>query len=103
VTAFGTTVAYVLDLPAPAGASGAPAFRGQTAKFKGLVYGEVETYSITDFERLHPETGERESEIRKIISFAVAHRTETLMNARAAATRGLTVQEHISVAPRSDR
>ncbi|MGA2770844.1 MAG: serine protease [Bryobacteraceae bacterium] len=94
-TGFGITDAYEVDLPAPAGTSGAPIFRGQTAKLKGLVYGEVETYSITDFERVEPETGEREPEVRKVISFAVAHRTETLMNAHAAPTGGLTVLKYV--------
>jgi len=95
-TPFGITHAYELDLPAPAGTSGAPIFRGRTARLKGLIYGEIETYSITDFERVHRETGEREPEVRKVISFAVAHRTRTLMNARSAATGGLTVREYIS-------
>jgi V8-like Glu-specific endopeptidase len=95
-TPFGITNALELDLPAPAGTSGAPVFRGRTNRLMGLIYGEVETYSITDFERVHPETGQREPEVRKIISFAVAHRAETLMNARGAPTKGLTVGEYIS-------
>jgi len=53
-TPFGITSAFELDLPAPAGTSGAPIFRGQTNRLVGMIYGEVETYSITAFERIHP-------------------------------------------------
>ncbi|MGB9457294.1 MAG: serine protease [Bryobacteraceae bacterium] len=95
-TPFGITNAFELDLPAPAGTSGAPIFRGRTNRLMGLIYGEVETYSITDFERVHTETGQREPEVRKIVSFAVAHRTETLMNARGRPTKGLTVRDYIA-------
>ena len=98
VPGFGMTRAAELDMPAPAGLSGGPLFRGKTANVMGVIYGDTESYSITDCEQVDSKTGERTPESRKIVTFGVAHRVETVINARGPAargTRGLTVGEYL--------
>jgi len=95
---FGPTRAIELDMPAPAGLSGAPLFRANTATLLGVVYGETESYTITETEQIDPETGVRLPESRKVITFGVAHRWETIMKAGGPATRGLSVEDYVRLA-----
>jgi len=86
-------------MPVPAGLSGAPLFRANTATLLGVIYGDTESYTITDTEQIDGETGRWSPESRKVITFGVAHRWETIMKARGPATRGLTVEEYVRLAP----
>ena len=77
---FGETPCYELDMPAPAGLSGAPIVERGSKRVIGVVFkehyrGDSEEYSRT--------------------TFALAHYTETLLNLRGSATLGLTLPEYL--------
>ncbi len=87
---FGTIPSYELDMPAPAGMSGAPLFTLKS--LVGMVYGELESYTINDWFSVD-ERGIVQPESRKVITFALAHRVEALRGVRGAATRDRALAE----------
>ena len=95
----GTIVkSYELDMPTPAGLSGAPLIIVGTKKVIGVVYGSHDVATIEQLSRIDPQTGKREPEIQRIISFGLAHYTDTLRNASAIVTNGKSVAEYLEEA-----
>ena len=87
---FGPIPSYEIDMPAPAGMSGAPLFTFKS--LVGMVYGELESYTINDW-LFVDERGIVQPESRKVITFALAHRVEALRAVRGAATRDRALAE----------
>lgn len=61
-----------IDMPAPAGLSGAPLIRRRSRDVVGIVTGAHDVSSIAELSTVDPETGERTAEIRRTVSFAHA-------------------------------
>lgn len=91
---FGRTPSYELDMRAPNGVSGAPLFSEITGHVVGVVYGTLDAEMTEEYARIL-DSGERQPEVRRIFSFALAHMTDTLRNATGTATRGLTIWEYV--------
>ena len=94
---FGQVPAYELDMPAPEGLSGAPLIRVGSQEVVGVVFGSNDVGTIDEFERIDPQTREREPEIRRVVSFGLAHYTDALRKARGPATGGLPLSEFLSM------
>lgn len=73
---FGDVRCYEIAMPAPAGLSGAPLFRTPGRAVVGVLYAR------------------RDAE--RDVSYAVAHRTETLHELRGVATNGLRLADHVA-------
>ena len=80
-----------IDMPAPGGLSGAPLLRAGTNEVVGVIYGENEVQAIVSHARVDETTGDRTPEIVSYTKFALAHWTETLYAATAAALDGSTL------------
>jgi Trypsin-like peptidase domain len=90
---FGRTPTLELDMPAPRGLSGSPVVALESKDVVGVVFGENDVATIDQYARVNPATGEREPEIQRVVSFALAHYTDTLRNLRGEATTGRTLAE----------
>lgn len=93
---FGSVASYEVDMPAPKGLSGSPLIREGSMEVIGVVYGECETATIEEFARVDPNTGEREPEVQRLVSFCLAHYTDTLRNLRGTATEGRTLADFLA-------
>jgi Trypsin-like peptidase domain len=89
---FGKVDSYEIDMPAPAGLSGAPLFASGSTTLLGVVYGEVESYTLCDWDRIDG-SGKMAPESRKVVTFAVSHTIESLRNIRGPATGGRPLYE----------
>lgn len=87
-------------MPAPEGLSGAPLMT-LAGEVLGVVYGTVETASIAEWASVDEE-GKRTPEVQRIVSFAVAHHTDSLLSLSGAATSGRTLREYLSSQARSE-
>jgi hypothetical protein len=83
---FRPTPSYELDMPAPAGLSGAPLFKLRTLEVVGMVYGANETGSIVQMAEEDPKTGERIPYVERILAFGLAHQEFTLHGIQGPAT-----------------
>jgi hypothetical protein len=99
---YGAFPSYELDMPAPGGLSGAPVVRVQTLANRasrpqvvGVVYGRIETGVIEEFVSIDPDTGERRPEVQRVVSFAAAHYTSTLLEASGPATFDSRLADYI--------
>jgi hypothetical protein len=92
---FRRTPSYELDMPAPAGLSGAPLFKLNTLEVVGVVYGANETGSIVQMAEEDPETGERTPYIERILAFGLAHQEFTLHGVQGPATGGRRLGEMV--------
>jgi hypothetical protein len=92
-SAYGVTPAYELDMPAPAGLSGAPLLTQGTADVVGIVFGSNDLETVDSFKRVDPETGETHPEVRRVVSFGLAHHTRTLWDVKGTATGGQTLRD----------
>ncbi|MGO4811893.1 serine protease [Cupriavidus sp. 2MCAB6] len=92
---LGRTDAYELDMRAPQGISGAALIRRDTCQVAGLIFGSADVETIEEFASVDTETGEREPEVRRIVSFALAYDTESLGKLRTSATNKLPLAEYI--------
>jgi hypothetical protein len=90
---FGRTPAFELVMPAPEGLSGSPVVVVGTRSVIGVVYGENDVAVIDQFEKVDTTTGAHEPLIQRVVSFALAHYTDTLQNLRGTATGGRTLRE----------
>ena len=90
---FGTTATYELDMPAPAGISGAPLLTLGSTEVVGVVYGSSDVATVEELARVDAETGARTPEIQRIVSFGLAHHTETLWELSSLATGGRSLSE----------
>ena len=95
-TQYGRVVSYELDMPAPAGLSGAPLIEMGSTTVIGVIYGTNDVETIEQFSQVDSETGKRTPEVVRVTSFALAHHTETLRNLRGLATRELPLAEHLA-------
>lgn len=68
---YGTTHSYELSFAAPQGLSGSPLIT-HGLKIIGVVYGNLDSYTITEEATKDPETGELYPEVRRIVSFGLA-------------------------------
>lgn len=93
---FGQMPSYELDMPAPSGLSGAPIVKVGSRQVLGVVYGNNDVDSIEELASIDSETGERQPEIVRRVSFGLAHNTDTLRNLRGAATQDVPLAEYIS-------
>ena len=98
VAGYGEVPSFELDLHAPEGLSGAPLIRAPSpsnprAKIVGVVYGRSEVHAIEEFASIDPQTGDRRPEVLRLVSFALAHLTPTLLEAKGPATWGRPVGE----------
>ena len=94
---FGRTPSYELDMPTPAGLSGAPLVRTGSQDVIGVIYGSNDVATIEQMAQINTDTGKREPEIHRIISFGLAHYTETLRKLSGAATKGLPLYEFLQL------
>jgi hypothetical protein len=74
-------------MPAPAGISGAPLIRG-TRSVVGVVFGTNDVATVESLAQVDPDTGKREPEVLRVVSFGLAHVTATLWEASSTATGG---------------
>lgn len=94
VAGFGRTPSTELDMPAPAGLSGAPVVRMGTTQVVGVVYGQKDAETIEQFAR-RDESGQRTPEVVRVTSFAVAHYESTLPQLSGTATGGVPLAEYL--------
>jgi len=92
---FRSTPSLELDMPTPDGLSGAGLFKHPTDQMIGLVYASHKVATIEAFERVDPETGEREPEIQQVVTFGLAHSVESLRDFAGTATGGRRLRELI--------
>jgi len=92
---YGQVPSYELDMPVPDGLSGAPLIRSGSKEVIGVIYGNNDVDTIDKFSSVDPETGKREPEIVKIVSFGLAHYTDTLLNVKCKATKNQTLKEFL--------
>lgn len=92
---FGKVKSYELDMLTPAGLSGAPLIRLRTHQVVGVIYGSNDVGSIDQFASVNPETGQREPEVQRIVSFGLAHHTETINNLIGAATKNQPLSHYL--------
>src|SRR6266508_7043039 len=59
------TPSYELSFAAPGGLSGAPLFRAGTYEVAGVIYGDNEPGTITEFASRDPPTGELNPEVQR--------------------------------------
>lgn len=85
---WGSTPSYELDMPTPAGLSGAPLIDKQTGLITGVIYGGRDTYAITELATVDPRSGEQRPEVQRIVNFGLAHYLPTLRNCIGMATGG---------------
>lgn len=79
---------YEIDMRAPAGISGAPVVAIPSRTVVGVLHGVNEVEMVEHFSRINPDTGEREPEVVRLESFALAHDTATLRELVGSATDG---------------
>lgn len=77
---------YELDMRAPAGLSGAPLIEVGSKRVIGVVYGVNEAEMVEHFGKTNPDTGQREPEVVRVETFALAHYTETVRGVVGPAT-----------------
>ena len=96
---FGSVLSYELDMLAPTGLSGAPLFFASPTvgprAIAGVVYGINETYSIAEESSVDPVTGEVSAEVRRMVSFALAHHTRSLGQLSGRATDGKPLDQYL--------
>lgn len=79
LTHFGPTPAYEVDIPAPAGLSGAPLIKRGSREVLGVVYGTHDVSRTEEVASIDPETGAKHPEVQRIVSFCVAHLTSSVL------------------------
>jgi hypothetical protein len=89
---------YELDMPAPAGLSGAPLVEIPSKRVVSIIYGRHSVESVEEFASVDTETGERTPEVLSLEHFALAHYHEVFWNLAGTATGGDSLKEHVSAA-----
>ena len=93
---YGKTRSYELNIAAPRGLSGAPLVRGGSFEVVGVIYGNHDIETIDEFVKIDPDTGERTPEVRRIVSYGLAHHLTTLQGLSGAATRSMPLIEFLA-------
>lgn len=76
--ALGPLPSWELSFPVPAGLSGAPLFLHGTLDVIGVVYGNNDVAAVEEFALVDQETGIRQPEVQRIVSFGLALHLEAL-------------------------
>jgi hypothetical protein len=92
---YGQAPSYELDMPAPGGLSGAPRLKKPSHEVVGVIYGDHDVGTIDQLARIDPATGERTPEVQRVVTFALAHFTETIKNLQGVATDSLPLAEYL--------
>lgn len=92
----GQTVSYELSFPAPSGLSGAPLVVRGTREIIGVVYGDHGSYTILEEAAIDPQTGEPRPEVRKVVSFGLAHHTQIVSAVRTGSTGDRPLLDFVS-------
>lgn len=95
----GRVATYEVDMPAAEGLSGAPLLSrrgGVRPEVVGVIYGRSEAGLIDEFASFDPETGERQPEVRRIVSFVAAHYSDTLARLTGPATENQPLVTHLA-------
>jgi hypothetical protein len=82
-------------MPAPGGLSGAPLLKKPSHEVVGVIYGDHDVGTIDQLARIDPATGERTPEVQRVVTFALAHFTETIKNLQGVATDSLPLAEYL--------
>jgi hypothetical protein len=92
---FGPQLSYELDMPAPSGMSGAPVLQtgNGSVRLVGVVYGTADSYTIAEQSRVDEASGLRTPEVRRYVTFALAHHLRSVAALSGDATRGQTIAE----------
>lgn len=89
---FGPTRSYEISFPAPGGLSGAPLVEMFTPRILGVIYGNNDVATTEHFAEVDLE-GKRTPEIQRVVSFGLAHHTDTLRNLTGTATKQVPLKE----------
>ncbi len=90
---YRNTESYEVNFPAPSGLSGSPLLLAGSSGAIGVIYGNLESYTIADEREILPESGAVVSEVRKVVQFGLAHRNDTLLGIRASFLSGKSLLE----------
>lgn len=90
-----TIPSYEIDMPAPEGLSGAPVIQVGTREVIGVIYGTNDVQRVEEFAGVDPATGQRQPEVVRIVSFALAHCTETLWALQTSSTGDRPLREYL--------
>jgi hypothetical protein len=90
---YGEIDSYELDMPVPGGLSGAPLMVDPSLLVGGVIYRSHDVEQVDEFASVDPETNERKPEIRRIVSFGLAHSLRSLKRLAGAATGGRPLEE----------
>jgi hypothetical protein len=99
---YGRTPTIELDMPAPAGLSGAPLVLVGRRKLVGVVYGSHAVSQVEELARYDPETGEKTPEVHRLLNFAVAHAPSSLHSLTGMALSGRPLSEWLDEAKDSN-
>jgi hypothetical protein len=88
---------YELDMPMPEGMSGGPLLLRNSVQgdltLLGMSYGAHDVYTIMQEASLDPDTGELRHEVRRYVSFGLAHQLNSLLSLVGEATGGRPIRE----------
>jgi hypothetical protein len=94
---LGDVLSYELDIPCPAGLSGAPVLRPGSRRLLGVVYGSNDVAMVESIASVD-EGGQKQPEVRRIVSFGLAHHLETLRALRGPATGNRPLADLLPIA-----
>ena len=89
------TPSYELSFPAPVGLSGSPLLQLGTMSVAGVIYGNLESYTITDERQVDVHREQVVTETRKIIQFGLAHFHMTLLGIHSTLLDGKTLGDWV--------
>ena len=90
----GATRSYEMGMAAHRGLSGAPLLELRSKRVVGVVYGNNDYEQIEEFATIDPESQERRPEVRRILSYGLAHHTTTLKSLTGPATDNRPLYEY---------
>lgn len=95
--ALGEVLSYELDMPCPAGLSGTPVLLARSRRLLGVVYGSNDVATVDSVATVD-EAGQHQPEVRRIVSFGLAHHLETLRALRGPATGNRPLADLLPIA-----
>ena len=85
---YGRTEAYELGAPAPQGHSGCALLNARSLHVVGIIFASHDVETIEEFLSVDPTTGQREPEVRRIVSFGLAYDFDELSRLKTDETGG---------------